>query len=100
MLDSFEIGRAWSRVALSSGTMSPFRHVLEVELGPLTVGLEEAACRAIVRLPRGGRVLSSRSGGLAAHVTGAIGSAGVLAVSAAAAMAWATGWHPSAMIDA
>src|SRR5580700_9186083 len=79
--------------------MSPFRHVLEVELGPLTVGLEDAALRAIVRLPRGGRVVSSRAGGLTAHVTGALGSAGVLAVSAAAAVAWATGWHPSVMSD-
>jgi hypothetical protein len=74
--------------------MSPFRQV-DVELGPPTVGLEDAALRAIVRLPRGGRLLSARSG-MAAHVTGALGSAGVLAVSAAAAVSWATGWQPSA----
>ncbi len=73
--------------------------MLEVELGPLTVGLEEAALRAIVRLPRGGRLLSSRSAGLEAHVTGALGSAGMLAVTAAAAVAWATGWQPSATFD-
>ncbi len=73
--------------------------MLEVELGPLTVGLEEAALRAIVRLPRGGRLLSSRSAGLEAHVTGALGSAGMLAVTAAAAVAGATGWQPSATFD-
>ena len=82
--------------------MSPFRDAPEVELGPLDVGLPEAAARAIACLPRGGRVIAARAktarrGSL--HVVGAFGTAGLLAFVIASAAAWATGWRPASALD-
>ena len=79
--------------------MSPFRDAPQVELGPLDVGLEHAAARAMKRLPQGGRLRAARSTSGVSYVVGAVGSAGVLAVIAAALVAWSTGWQPWGLGD-
>lgn len=79
--------------------MSPFRDAPPIELGPLSVGLEATAARAIARLPRGGRVVAARARGLASHTAGALGSAGLLAFTAGALVVWATRWHPVTAAD-
>lgn len=91
--------RAIARYALG---VSPFRDAPPIELGPLDVGLPNAATRAIAALPRGGRVLVVRrkaTGRRSSHTLGAVGSAGVLAFVIAAAAAWATGWRPANVLE-
>jgi hypothetical protein len=85
--------------------MSPFREPPGVELGPLAVGLRRAARRALFGvLPSGGRVLAPSPRGAAlrcgwsaagaAHMTGALGSLGVVLVAGCALIARAGGWSP------
>jgi hypothetical protein len=78
--------------------MRPFRDSPEVELGPLDVGLERAAGRAMARLPGGGRVLTPRRPPAFA-VGGVVGKLGLGAFAAAAAAAWLTGWRPACSAD-
>jgi hypothetical protein len=79
--------------------MSPFRDAPQVELGPLDVGLGAAATRAMIALPRGGRVIARSRAPIAAHTAGALGSVGLLGVSTAAFVAWTSRWHPSSLSD-
>ena len=79
--------------------MSPFRDAPEIELGPLDVGLDAAATRAMARVPRGGRVIARRAEGGPPHIVGAIGSAGVLSVVALALGAWSASFRPSSLLD-
>jgi len=74
--------------------MRPFRDPPRVELGPVRVGLAEAAERAIARLPRGGLLRSRRPGTFAPHTLGALGSAGVVLVAGAAFVAATSVWQP------
>lgn len=75
--------------------MSPFRDAPEVELGPLDVGLEAAAARAMTAIPRGGRlVVVARRKSLAPYAIGALGSAGLLAVAAVVVVLAGTSWRP------
>jgi hypothetical protein len=74
--------------------MSPFREPPGAELGPLAVGLTRAARRALIGvLPSGGRVLAPAQRG-GAHMTGALGSLGVVLVAGCALIARAGGWAP------
>jgi hypothetical protein len=77
--------------------MSPFREVPHVPLGPLEVGLAQAAERAVRRLPSGGRVVTTPSDGMLRLDAGrgALGTAGLLAVAATAFAAWVSGWRPT-----
>ena len=79
--------------------MSPFRDAPDIELGPLDVGLDAAATRAMARVPRGGRVIARRAEGGPPHIVGAIGSAGVLSVVALALGAWSASFRPSSLLD-
>lgn len=79
--------------------MSPFRDAPLVELGPLDVGLEHAAARAMRRLPLGGRLRARHAAPGIAYLVGALGSAGVLAVVATGLVAWSTGWQPWGVAD-
>lgn len=74
--------------------MSPFRQAPQVELGPLDVGLGKVASRAMVGLPRGGRVVSARPR-VASHVSGAIGSTGLVFVAGAMFVACTSRWVPT-----
>jgi hypothetical protein len=80
--------------------MTPFRDTPAVELGPLDVGLERAASRAMSRLPGGGRVRTARRPAPAFAVGGAVGWAGVAAFAACAITAFVTGWRPDGGADA
>lgn len=75
--------------------MSPFRDAPPIELGPLEVGLIEAAVRAASRLPRGGRLVAMRAERGAAHTMGALGSVGVLTTGAVVFVIASTGWRPT-----
>jgi hypothetical protein len=79
--------------------MSPFRDTPQVELGPLEVGLGKAAARAMVALPRGGRLVSLRSAPVAAHTAGALGSVGLVGMTTAAFVAWTSRWRPESLSD-
>lgn len=80
--------------------MTPFRDTPEVELGPLDVGLERAASRAMSRLPGGGRVRAARPRPMPAYaIGGTVGWAGVLAFAAGAIAAVLTGWRPDCSAD-
>jgi hypothetical protein len=81
------------------GSMSPFREAPQVELGPPEVGLEVAASRATMRLPRGGRLVAAPPALGDARRSGALGSAGLLLVSVIALVAWSTGWQPSSIAE-
>ncbi|WP_437897572.1 hypothetical protein [Sorangium sp. So ce124] len=88
-----------------SGGVSPFREPPGVELGPLEVGLGRAARRAMVGLiPSGGRLIAPDGyartlhgeGGSwrgRSHTAGALGSLGLLLVSACAFIAATGGWE-------
>jgi hypothetical protein len=84
---------------LCSVAVSPFRDAPEVELGPLEVGLEHAAVRAMARLPRGGRVVAGRVWHGASPAVGAFGSAGLVLFACVAAAAWSLGWQPASLGD-
>lgn len=79
--------------------MSPFRDAPTVELGPLDVELERAASRAMVALPRGGRVVSSRGPRIEAHVAGALGSLGLCAVAVTALIAYGAHFRLASLAD-
>jgi hypothetical protein len=79
--------------------VSPFREPPHAELGPLDVGLENAARIAELRIPSGGRLIAARAGGVSLHAAGAIGSAGFLAVASATLMGWLVGWSPHTALD-
>ncbi|HVY49208.1 MAG TPA: hypothetical protein VHB21_25130, partial [Minicystis sp.] len=79
--------------------MSPFREAPSVELGPLDVGLEEAARLARLRIPSGGRLIAARRGLLTVHTAGALGSAGFLAVASVALIGWLLEWSPRTSSD-
>ncbi|MEO7327743.1 MAG: hypothetical protein ABI193_04150, partial [Minicystis sp.] len=79
--------------------MSPFRDVPQIELGSLDVGLDAAAQKAMLSLPRGGRLLTLESGHGSARATGTLGSVGVFAFSALAFVGWTTGWSPGGLAD-
>ncbi|MCC6554397.1 MAG: hypothetical protein IT372_15575 [Polyangiaceae bacterium] len=74
--------------------MSPFREPPEVELGPLEVGLQRAARRAMMgTIPSGGRLVALRPRA-ATHAAGALGSMGLFLVLALGLAASAVGWSP------
>ncbi len=79
--------------------MSPFRDVPQIELGSLDVGLDAAAQKAMLGLPRGGRLLTMESRPGAAHATGALGSVGVFAFGILTFVGWTTGWSPHGLVD-
>jgi len=70
-----------------------------VELGPLDVGLEQAASKAMTALPRGGRLVGLRPRRIAAHLVGAIGSTGCVIAGVLAFIAWTMRSQPMSMID-
>jgi hypothetical protein len=79
--------------------MSPFRDTPSVELGPLDVGLGPAATRAMVALPRGGRLVSLRIAPVAAHIAGTLGSVGLFGVVTFAFLVRSVGWSPESLSD-
>jgi hypothetical protein len=79
--------------------MSPFRDVPQIELGSLDVGLDDAAQKAMLGLPRGGRLLTLEAGRRSTHTTGALGSVGVFAFGVLAFVGWTTGWSPGGLVD-
>jgi hypothetical protein len=74
---------------------SPFREAPHLELGPLDVGLGAAARRAVIRLPRGGRVVVVRAASADAARGGALGSAGLLFTGVTAFIAILEGFRPA-----
>jgi hypothetical protein len=79
--------------------MSPFRDAPTVEFGPLDVEFERAASRAMVALPRGGRVVSCRGPRVEAHVAGALGALGLSAVALAALIAYGAHFRIATLAD-
>jgi hypothetical protein len=88
------------------GAVSPFREPPAIELGPLDVGLERAAQRAMLgMLPSGGRLIAPEvyaravygidaSHGGRSHAAGALGSLGLLLAFAFTFVAATGGWDP------
>ncbi|MDC0741218.1 hypothetical protein [Polyangium mundeleinium] len=73
---------------------SPFREPPKLELGPLSVGLHQAASRAMKRLPSGGRIVRQGPTRRIAHTQGALGCTGLVLAASAAFIAITTGWLP------
>ncbi|MDI1436263.1 hypothetical protein [Polyangium sorediatum] len=73
---------------------SPFREPPKLELGPLSVGLHQAASRAMKRLPSGGRLVRQGPTRRIAHTQGALGCTGLVLAASAAFIAITTGWLP------
>ncbi|HVK64463.1 MAG TPA: hypothetical protein VM694_08315 [Polyangium sp.] len=73
---------------------SPFREPPKLEFGPLSVGLHQAASRAMKRLPSGGRLVRQGPTRRIAHTQGALGCTGLVLAASAAFIAITTGWLP------
>ncbi len=82
-----------------TGYRSPFREPPKVELGPLSVGLRQAATRAMNRLPSGGRIVRQGSARRVTHTQGALGCTGLVLAAGAAFVAVTTGWLPRSHLE-
>ncbi|MRG97599.1 hypothetical protein [Polyangium spumosum] len=78
---------------------SPFREPPKLELGPLSVGLHQAASRVMKRLPSGGRIVRQAPARRAAHTQGALGCTGLVLAASAAFIAVTTGWLPRSHLE-
>jgi hypothetical protein len=75
--------------------MRPFRDPPRVELGPLSVGLVDAAARAMAQLPQGGRLVGRRPAAITPQAMGALGSGGMFTVLAICFVTMTSGWQPA-----
>ena len=78
---------------------SPFREPPKLELGPLSVGLHQAASRAMKRLPSGGRIVRQGPTRRVAHTQGALGCTGLVLAASVAFIAVTTGWLPGSHLE-
>ncbi|MDI1478621.1 hypothetical protein [Polyangium sp. y55x31] len=81
-------------VRRAGAPQSPFREPPKLELGPLSVGLHQAASRAMKHLPSGGRLVQRGPTRRIAHTQGALGCTGLVLAASAGFIALSTGWVP------